>query len=150
MGFDCTAVTVIGLRTTRDRLVEKVEATTFIDHSRCPTWNASFKYCPDCSQAGSITTTETRFKELVDGWDIPTRVAGYKVYHVDEEDNIYICISINTREGPRSYDPEAVVKEDLSLEELIKEREIMKKKLEPLTIWNDEDFGIFTLIEFSD
>lgn len=149
MGFDCDAVTVIGLRVPLSRVQKRTETVTKLNHEQCPTLNAkAHKFCPDCGRSTVLVDEQVETLQ---------RVGKYEIYHpssgvygaLDRANFVYICMRKSVRQGPRNFDEKANAVIVPTLEELAAEREVMRARLTPLGFWtSDHEFGIYTLISF--
>lgn len=76
MGFDCSAITVIGLRITKDDLyVTNTHTYGYVNCNCKNNDNQEYGYCPTCGKKnnfGTYTRSETNLIdefEKDDGWD---------------------------------------------------------------------------------
>lgn len=146
MGFDCSAITVIGLRL----LKKDLQITTSYLACQHQENQNHYHYCPICGIQNNTSTT-TFIKEFLPKNNdyLYGTIKGYPVYQFDLEKWLYVCLNYGERQGPRSYDPKDTVLCPYSLENLVIMKDKMKADLSPLGLWNDEKFGIYTLIQYS-
>ena len=163
MGFDCCAITVIGLKITNSDLYETVEITHGINHDTCMHLDKKIhQFCPDCGQQTVIHESNTEPKSFLtlDNYGLPIIIGQYGFnYEIKDFSNYddtsstksdrYVILKEFMKDGPRSYESDNIVKMYESLEHLIILRNQMKRELEYTGLWNDKNFGIFTLIQFS-
>lgn len=163
MGFDCRAITVIGLRITKHDL--QVTRTHTYTHVNCSCKNNNsqeYAYCPTCGRKnnfGTYTESETNLIdefEKSDGWNsYGTLQINENTYTVIQPINkeyekwLYVTIYKGKRDGPRNYNANVTEKCEFSLEKLVDLKNAMKEDLSEIGLWNESNFGIYTLIYFS-
>lgn len=163
-GFDCSAITLIGVKLPRSCLyvTKTVYWTRYRSNCSCNV-NANYGlYCSNCGNQNTAVQTEHQehqFHPKVSGGKyIEERVSSlgpYKAFYESygEEFNDFIFFPIYTGEkyGPRMWDKEVIVKCPLKLEEIIEKREEMRKFLRDENIVTSDElfdryFGIHTLV----
>lgn len=153
MGFDCAAVTVIGLRITEDDLIVKK-----IEHRECSCScklnNSSFNYCHECGHKNNkyfeYQYVTGYVKTDDDDWTIQIEDRIYNIIQPTSNENLwYITLDYLSRAGPRNYEKDGRSKLAYDLETLLEMKNQMKIDLTTIGVWNDAKFGIYTLIDFS-
>jgi hypothetical protein len=135
MGFDCFAYTFIGVRIPQERLWQN----NFLKHCEC---YDEKRYCEECS--GESLTLQCAAEEA-------TFEYGYEMIDNERSNgHLYICI---LKEVHDCKDAKEVVRGALSLEELIRKRELLKTILLREKLLQDEDefrqlFGVYTRANF--
>ena len=132
MGLDTEAVTIVGLKMLVKNLLlteEEEEEEDFEEEKK--------KYIP----------------EVKVEWGEMSSLGKYELYQEDVGDiqnpeYCYVCVYKGTKSGPRGYDEKEEVECPLTLEQLIQEREELRKFLIERNLDHDFDpnFGIYTLI----
>jgi hypothetical protein len=174
MGFDCDAITIVGLRIKCENLKVTEKKVEKYVNCYCIINNVdSFSYCPSCGNKNKHGTYEQfitydikEFHYTRDDSDgyigrIKINNRKYRVCQPTEhEDWIYITLYKGIREGPRNYNEKETVKCELSFEELMKMRDEIKNGLieieshyrtidEKFSLWSDDKFGIYTIVDYS-
>lgn len=155
MGFDCDAVTLIGLRLPYNVLyMEKLEVT-HLDRTKCKNFQQRFPFCPDCGEKSSITVHKSIRNPLFtfDDFGIVDNIRGIPVYFTQNERDpmkyLYIYIYMGEKKGPRSYDPDTQISCNFSLEDLCALKNNMKNVLSDTDLFAKGNFGIYTLLNYS-
>jgi hypothetical protein len=153
MGFDTSAITIIGLRIRTDQTV--IEESLPYINCNCQNNTNNFSFCPDCGKKNQFGfyKVETKRPEIQRANDCDDRFYftfyGYPMLECmfDREEWLYLSLWHGVRDGPRSYQPETETKCPYNLEELT----VLKNKMKDTVgdLWKDEHFGIYTICEFS-
>lgn len=163
MGFDCEAITIIGLRLLEDDL--KIPVTKTYTNCKCINNINNYKYCPDCGKknqygtyveyqfidqfseklcTGPESSDDDLYFPLYGHLNINDRT--YPVYQpVEREKWLYVSIYFGIKHGPRNYRPENICK--VSPTVILNNH--LKEDLTSIGLWNEEDYNIYTLIEYS-
>jgi hypothetical protein len=171
MGFNCAAYTLIGIKLKRSDVtkVERRYVELLSNHfSTCYQNSPEFAFCPTCGGANrKVVETITLIFDLDDsGMTCIHQISGredlfvvfggelvpdYDYKSTDPDEDVYLCISVARKSGPRSYDPKEVVMLNESFGDLEAKKEGLKLFLEGLQpkLWDEKRFGIYTLISFS-
>ena len=155
MGFDYTAITIIGLRLRLRQLAR----SGVPDHTNCSEGSQFGNYCNACGDPIQIKLDKIEWQSWVNlnpqGYDIIPRlsVKGYSLCQSGDTNNpeewIYLYCAISERSGPRLYNSDDRAKIPHSLEELVSMKNKMQTDLAETGLWNDDDFGIWTLMQIS-
>ena len=128
MGLDTEAVTIVGLKMAVKNLLltEEEEEEDFQEQK---------KY----------------ISEVKVEWGEMSSLGKYELYQEDVGDiqnpeYCYVCVYKGTKSGPRGYDEKEEVECPFTLEQLIQEREELRKFLIEHNLDFDSNFGIYTLI----
>lgn len=145
MEFDCSAITVIGLKITLDDLkVTKKKAIKYVNCKCKQNIEVQlFNFCPDCGNKNRHGTYDQYKRDFINefhldaGLDINFKHGIIKIgddrYDVikptENEDLIYISLYFGMRDGPTNYKPNGITRCQFSFEELIKMKHKMKNDL---------------------
>lgn len=162
------ALTIIGVRIPIHKLktTKKYQYKRRCDHD----YNINFKFCPECGKPNldDEIIEESDYNSAIKQYDgssaendsdlNTSMIDGkYKIYYNNNYgeslDFCYICIYMNKKDGPRSYDSKKVVFNPIKFEQLIEFRDAMKLTLAVRHILNgdefDKAFGIYTDVHVS-
>ncbi len=163
MGFDCQAITMIGLRL----LEQDLKITICKPFNHCPDKlnNITFLYCPHCGNknrvgnemtyqyieqfsekelTGPESSDDEFYDQLIGHLIINEHV--YLIYKpVEQEEWLYVTLYYGIKHGPRNYKKESIVKVSPDL----LTTNSLKEDLTSINLWKEEDYGIYTLIEYS-
>ena len=154
MGFDCAAITLVGVRLKKSDLFVPRQQHHQQEQKKNepPVENVvpreGLVYDPRVFRnPGPVGWDSHWFEE--EGW----LFHGYPVHFVlnmeedDEDPPVYIATAMAKKNGVRSYDHDKFVSLDLTLEQLIEKRAELQRVLEPLGLF--QNFGIHSVVEFS-
>lgn len=148
MGFDCYAMTVIGLRITENDLMTKHINCNCKDNN-----DPEFNYCPTCGKKNIDSDFIDKF-EWKASYDYPlygtitiNNIAYSIIQPIKEEHEKWLYINLYYES--KHYESEETMKCSCTLEQLVSLKESMKSDLTEIGLWDDEKFGIYTLINTS-
>jgi len=166
MGFDCSAITIIGLRITKkDLQIEKQITLPYKACSHDENTN-QFIYCPRCGIKNNVDNQIRTYIDFIkefkssfyddthQHWAVNGTITIndniFKVYRpIENEEWLYIGLYLGERDGPRCYNSTDTTQCSFSLEELVEMKNKMKESLSQINLWSDDYFGIYTLINYS-
>lgn len=149
MGVDYCAITVVGLRIHINQLKQTITKSVPYDHSSCADYKPSYKFCPNCGEEPALDVSYVDWKSFVKNGTTVKNYKIYRAYSVNGDENwVYIYYAISSRNGPRDYNPNESSEIPFTLEDLTSMREQMKSNLEDTGLWNQDAFGIWTVISF--
>ncbi len=142
MGADWSSSAVIGVKVSEAACYHTVRVKAF-DHGHPPEWTHD-------PQSGKVLWREVRVCSLGEGYELVAiaEAAGLEVFQAgcseDEDADFFIGIGVSTGSN-RGGDYEALLS-DIDLGAV---RDKLKKFLEPHSLWDEKDFGLWALLYVS-
>ena len=139
MGADYSSYSIIGLKVDPDKLyTEAIRKTYNHNHPE------NMKFDPETGKK----LWETRQEPISQFNESEEEFSGYPVVFGTDRGEAFICIycASGTYSNGGSNSSFTKIDEDFNL---IKEKKEMKNLLEPLGLWNEKDFGLWTVLHCS-
>ncbi len=136
MGVDYTAKTIIGIKVDSSKLYTETEVRTY-DHD----YPRDIRYNPIDGRK-----LWEAFREPIEGYDPDgDDFLGFQFTNGYEWEEIYIGGIVSEAERGNNYEEFEDI-DDLNIKKVKAE---MKKKLSPLKLWDEDSFGLWTVLVFS-
>ena len=136
MGVDFSAYAIIGIKIDKERLYQKPETVKAFDHKY--SLSDKIEYCPNTEQK-----LWKEFQDPIPEWDEDDKLGPYRIYTTPYSDDCIVGLVVCDDTGSNGGNDIDFVRIPNNLTKL---KETMKNYLEPLGLWHEPNFGLYSVL----